>query len=248
MACSKDDHPKVGEDTANFIPQVGKTYSYRQELEEGEHIVFTRSISGSKDSTGFKVYNLRTRMVYDDIAIEVNNGMYVNGSKTVQVQHQPEQWGYLLKLLERSFESQGMDVEIKSHTAQGFPVYSEWDNKQEEGALLRFIGPQKQSLSVSYEGTTAGQPVDLGLTVSMEQQNGRVVAVEEITVPAGKFKCSKYEYKVRNGLEIKVDGVSFGNTEEEATVQVWLAHGVGVVKEISVTNGDVSTYELTEIK
>lgn len=81
ISCNKkkDDNPDPGGNggnkTDNYIPTQNHKYNYNIVMEDKTTHSFVTWISDVKDSSGLKVYNMRTRLNIDDIEVITNTGM-----------------------------------------------------------------------------------------------------------------------------------------------------------------------------
>ena len=103
--------------------------------------------------------------------------------------------------------------------------------------LLRI--PNK--LTVGYQLPLGEMIVDLGgFRVKSTVTENEVVDREEITTPAGTFKC----YVVKQTSSGRIMGI-----KSETTQKNWYARGIGSVKTETYSNGELASYmTLTEMK
>ena len=103
--------------------------------------------------------------------------------------------------------------------------------------LLRI--PNK--LAVGYQLPLGEMIVDLGgFRVKSTVTENEVIDREEITTPAGTFKC----YVVKQTYEGRVMGI-----KSSTTTKIWYARGIGMVKTESYNKGELfSTSVLTSMK
>jgi hypothetical protein len=96
-------------------------------------------------------------------------------------------------------------------------------------------------LAVGYKLPLGEMTVDLGgLRVKSTITENEVVDREEITTPAGTFKC----YVVKQTSEGRVMGI-----KSSTTIKTWYARGIGAVKTDTYSKGDlVSSSVLTSMK
>lgn len=96
-------------------------------------------------------------------------------------------------------------------------------------------------LAVGYKLPLGDIYVDLGgFRVKSTITENEVVAREELTTPAGTFKC----YVVQQTSEGRVMGI-----KSETTLKVWYARGIGQVKTETYSKGELfSSSVLTSIK
>ena len=103
--------------------------------------------------------------------------------------------------------------------------------------LLRI--PNK--LAVGYQLPLGEMIVDLGgFRVKSTVTENEVIDREELTTPAGTFKC----YVVKQTYEGRVMGI-----KSETTTKIWYARGIGMVKTETYSKGDLfSSTVLTSMK
>ena len=96
-------------------------------------------------------------------------------------------------------------------------------------------------LAVGYKLPLGEMTVDLGgLRVKSTITENEVVDREEITTPAGTFKC----YVIKQTSEGRVMGI-----KSSTTIKTWYARGIGAVKTETYSKGDlVSSSVLTSMK
>ena len=96
-------------------------------------------------------------------------------------------------------------------------------------------------LAVGYKLPLGEMIVDLGgLRVKSTITENEVVDREEITTPAGSFKC----YVVKQTSEGRVMGI-----KSSTTIKTWYARGIGAVKTETYSKGDlISSSVLTSMK
>lgn len=96
-------------------------------------------------------------------------------------------------------------------------------------------------LAVGYKLPLGEMMVDLGgFRVKSTITENEVVDREEITTPAGAFKC----YVVKQTSEGRVMGI-----KSSTTIKTWYARGIGMVKSETYSKGDlISSSVLTSLK
>ena len=96
-------------------------------------------------------------------------------------------------------------------------------------------------LAVGYQLPLGEMIVDLGgFRVKSTVTENEVVDREEITTPAGTFKC----YVVKQTSSGRIMGI-----KSETTQKSWYARGIGAVKTETYSNGELVSYmTLTEMK
>ena len=74
------------------------------------------------------------------------------------------------------------------------------------------------------------------MTITVTVSNRQVAAMEDLTTPAGTFKCAKVTYDVES---------KFGFIKVKASGEEWYAEGAGLVKSTTLDKkGKVETYQL----
>lgn len=96
-------------------------------------------------------------------------------------------------------------------------------------------------LAVGYKLPLGEMIVDLGgFRVKSTITENEVIDREEITTPAGSFKC----YVVKQTSEGRVMGI-----KSETTIKTWYARGIGVVKQETYSKGELfGSSMLTSLK
>lgn len=239
VGCKKDKGDAASLQEApkdTFIPRLNTKYEYRI-AEEGVAVATaTKWIDGGKDSSGIKVYNLHTNVAspYGDMALD--NSLYVANGKTYTGFNMPDAWYALVTELKKT---PGIEV-IEARTT-GFPGYMVMENSIKEGSKLTWEIPGKTGQYLKYLQKSSGSNITLEMTQEITQLPGSAVMVENITVPAGTFTCSKFVYNSSQRQEIKMDnGLKMVRIGTE-NVALWMAHGIGVIKQENTTDFDGAT-------
>ena len=131
----------------------------------------------------------------------------------------------------------GTTMEVRNGNAMISMGQGDIDLTATDPELLRI--PNK--LAVGYKLPLGEMIVDLGgFRVKSTITENEVVAREEITTPAGTFKC----YVVQQTSEGRVMGI-----KSSSTIKTWYARGIGQVKMETYSKGDlVSSSVLTSMK
>lgn len=230
-ACKKDKgDPALLEEAPKdtFIPRMNTKYEYRISEDGVATATATKWIDGGKDSSGIKLYNLHTNIAspYGDMALD--NKLYVASGKTYTSFNMPDAWFALVAELKKN-----PGVEVIEARTTGFPGYMIMENSLKEGSKLTWEVPGKTGQYLKYIQKASGSNVTM--TQEITQEPGTVTAVETITVPAGSFNCSKFVYNTSQKQEISVDGGQKMVRTGTENLTVWMAHGIGVVKQEAVT-------------
>lgn len=154
----------------------------------------------------------------------LDNRIFALNGKTYNEIKLPEAWATAINLL----KSMPNTTVTKAETF-GFPAFITMENAIKDGSILMVAG-----------NTTQGQHIDYvsnGNTASMEQLLSTSLGtaiVETIEVPAGSFVCNRFTYSNTSNTTITTkDGTYTGDGVENVTL--WVAHGIGIVKEESVS-------------
>ena len=128
-------------------------------------------------------------------------------------------------------------MEVRNGTAMISMGQGDIDLTATDPELLRI--PNK--LAVGYQLPLGEMIVDLGgFRVKSTVTENEVIDREEITTPAGTFKC----YVVKQTYEGRVMGI-----KSSTTTKIWYARGIGMVKTESYNKGELfSTSVLTSMK
>lgn len=248
ISCGKKDDKNPdpggngGNKTENYIPAQNHKYNYNIIMEDKTTHSFVTWISDVKDSSGLKVYNMRTRLNIDDIEVITNTGMVSVNGQTVTQFDMPALWR---KAIEDMKSQEG--VTILEATPKGFPAYEIFDNAMVAGSKLTYKGPAEQGQYIKY--VTAAEDGDtIELFQKIIYQPGQVTSVENITVPGGTFKCSRWTAKSDARVIMKMNGQQISSTLTHEEREFWNAYGVGIVKAISVSAGDSTVTTLQSIE
>ncbi|MDQ0105195.1 hypothetical protein J2T02_000278 [Chitinophaga terrae (ex Kim and Jung 2007)] len=242
-ACKKDknktDDPGGGNNKEeSYIPENNKKYVY--ELTGGDETMnMTTWVAGSKDSAGLKVYYVATKAVSEDIEVTSNSSTFVTNGKTVYGMNIPEFWYKAIADL----IANGYTVE--ESTMIGYPAYRLYENPMEVGRKLTFQGEAEQGLRLKLK-TEDGQTLELTQTV--KYYGGEVKAVEDITVPAGKFKCTKFVNEYDTRIVLKLGQTVMTDETHRTQETTYMAHKIGPVKTVSVSEGETTTTQLKAIQ
>jgi hypothetical protein len=220
--CKKDKTDTKDTAPANFIPQKNKTYTYNIENADGSTGKATVSITGTKDSSGITVYKQTTVVEASGQALVLNNNLFDLKGKTYTELKVPEAWYTTVAMFNAL-----PNITVTKTEVFGYPAYLTMENALKDGSIIAATGALIQGQRIEF--TNNGQPG------SMQQeivQLGGIAKVETVNVPAGSFTCNKFSYIVATKITNKAGQNQYtGNGSEEITV--WMAHGIGMVKQQS---------------
>ncbi len=207
---------------ATFIPAKNKKFLYTIKSDGSGSGTATQWITGERDSAGIKVFNLHTVIESANTTMPLDNKMFAIKGKTYNEIAVPEMWQQIIKVLEAMPNTTVSKAELF-----GFPAYQTMENALKDGSRISLDGPLLQGQRIDY--------VTNGTACSMTQEllyMSGLAKVEQITVPAGTFTCNKFSYEVDMKITTKHgEGEETGNGNEKITV--WMAHGIGIVKQES---------------
>ncbi|MCK7554908.1 hypothetical protein MKQ70_07775 [Chitinophaga sedimenti] len=204
----------------------------------------TKWVLGTRDSAGYKVFNVRTHISMTDGNMDVDNLHLDAKNKTIVEMVMPDMWNDVIDALRSQ-----PNVQVLEATPTGFPHYMFMDNIIKENSVMTFQGNAGQpGQYIKYAITSAGTTTTMEVTQTVQYKPGKVVAVETITVPGGSFVCSKWQYAMDNTQEFKQNGNFLTSKSFHEDITLWTAHGVGVVKSVNVTETGESTTQLIKIE
>ncbi|MCD2423266.1 hypothetical protein LQ567_10885 [Niabella pedocola] len=216
------DDPKNPEKAGNFIPARNKKFIYKVESDGGTTGTVTQNISGSKDSSGIAVYNLHAVVQFKDSSLTMDNKIFTLNGKTYTEIKVPDAWYKYVELFGKM-----PNIKVTKAAVSGYPAYLIMQNALKEGSVITVDGPLAQEQLIEYTNN--------GKFGSSRQEIGQAPGsgtVETIKVPAGSFVCNKFSYEVITKITSKVESKEeTANGSEKITV--WMAHGVGMVKQES---------------
>jgi hypothetical protein len=222
QAAEDFDDPQNSDNTSGFIPGGNRKYIYSVETDGGAGGTVTQRVSGTRDSSGITVYNLQSVIQASGASMTLNNNLFVIGGKTYTEIKVPDAWYQNVALL-----NQMPNVRVTKAVVSGYPAYMVMDHALKDGSKIAISGPPVQEQLIEY--TSSGNPGSVKQEIVHIAGTGKV---ETIKVPAGSFVCSRFSYEVATTITTRV-----GNIQETANgnekVTVWMAQGIGMVKQQS---------------
>ncbi|WP_300598445.1 hypothetical protein [Niabella sp.] len=224
--CEQDssniDDPKEPAKAGNFIPAKNKKFIYKVEGDGGTEATVTQNITGSKDSSGITVYNLHALVETGGTSMTMDNRLFALGGKTYTEIKVPDAWYQYVELFGKM-----PNVKVTRAEVTGYPAYRVMQNALKDGSTITTEGPSAQEQLIEY--TSNGQSGSSKQEIAAVTGSGKV---ETIKVPAGSFVCNKFSYDVGTRITSKIgDKQETANGNEKITI--WMAHGVGMVKQES---------------
>ncbi|SKB60968.1 TapB family protein [Dyadobacter psychrophilus] len=247
LASCKDDKDNVKPDDGNppaedkaFLPEKDQIYTYRILDSDGEKSSSTLQVVNTKDSSGIAVYDIENVIQEGRVFVTTRSRAFSKGGLTTNEMLHEDAVHALYDIVNEF-------AEIEDVTMSGFPQKQVLENKGTVGSNVTF---GKDPLKV-----------DMALLIPIDEQNkieadwettltyldGKATKQEEITTPAGTFKCTKWEYKYEMHIKLSSLFIPVEETEDVCTVELWTAPGVGIVKSIETVGEDSSTTELQKI-
>ncbi|WP_293302537.1 hypothetical protein [Pedobacter sp. UBA4863] len=190
----------------------------------------TKWINGGKDSAGIQVYNLHTNIVAQGMDMALDNSLYIANGKTYMGFNMPDAWYAFVSELKRM-----PNVVVEEAKTTGFPGYMVMENVIRENSILTWEIPGITGQYLRYIQKQGESNTSFEVTQKILQNPGAVEAVETITVPAGTFVCSKFVYTSSQEQIIKGSGNTPISRNGTDNVTLWVAHGVGVVRQENKT-------------
>lgn len=209
--------------SGTFIPEANKKFRYKVET-EGDVATATQWITERMDSSGIAVFNVHTDFQSDGFLITMDNRTFSLAGKTYTELKVPDAWQMSINLL-----NQMPDTKVTKAELFGFPAFITMDNPIRDGSVLEKVGSPEQGQRVSY--VSHGEVASMEQVITLEPGTA---TVETIEVPAGSFVCNRFSYVNRQKITTTTkDNQYTGDGEEKITV--WMAHGVGMVKQQSAS-------------
>jgi len=210
------------EKAANFIPEKNKKFIYKIETEDGGSGTVEQWITGSKDSSGITVYNLRATVQAGEGALTMDNKLFTLNGKTYTEIKVPDAWYQYVALFNNL-----PNITVTKAEVHGYPAYMVMQNALKDGSTITTDGPLVQEQLIEY--TNNGTPGSSRQEITQITGSGKV---ETVKVPAGSFVCNKFSYEVATRITSK-SGPQQETANGSEKITVWMAHGVGMVKQES---------------
>lgn len=241
----KDNDPIKSEgepaDPTAVIPAKGKKYTYKVIEEDGSISSEVVRVKNTSDSAGLSVSYIETLVQSGQNQTIMDWKAYSKGGVTTNEMAIPAAFSALTE----PFEALGI---IKDLKITGFPQMQQLENKAAIGSKMTFKGGDiKLYVKLEVPGEE-GENIVVEVRSTLSYDDGVLVKIEELTTPAGKFTCSKWEYGYTNITEIFYNGQEGEQFNEQRQVTEWTAPGVGVVKSIESFLFEESVTELQKIE
>ena len=231
-ACETDEgeigvDPTPVAENLNFIPTKGHRNVYNV-VSDGSAAQATRWISAETDSMGINVSTMNTEISAFGQAILLNDNIFSIKGKTYTEIKIPDAWYMSINMLDAL-----PDIDVTKTEIIGYPAYITMDNVIGTESVLEVDGPIQQEQHVYY--------TDHEKKGTMKQilllHPGKAI-VETVTVPAGNFVCNKFAYQITKTITINVEGHT-DTMDAVENITLWVAHGVGMVKQESFSESAV---------
>ncbi|WP_131694678.1 TapB family protein [Dyadobacter tibetensis] len=232
--------PGTPNESTAFIPSKDKKYTYKIVEEDGSTTMEYLRVKSVKDSSGLAVSYLESKLIADEDTVILDWKAYSTAAVTTY------EISYANTLLEVQDLLSQMG-EVLEFNITGFPNRRLMENKIQEGSKLTFQGdPIKLTAKIKSEDND--EPVIVEMEATVTYKNGTVTKVENITTPAGTFKCSKWSYGYTSIVKFFINGQLFDTSTDVYTIEEWTSPGIGRVKT-EETFGDIfSKSELQKIE
>lgn len=246
IACKDDDNPNPdGGDNGGtekaFIPTKDKSYIYKITDSDGETGDMITKIVSTKDSAGMDVHTINNFVRENEEERTFISKAYAKSGTTIN------ELPYPLAMKEMVNEINDIAY-ISDFKVTGFPQFQYLENNGKVNSALTFKGDpikvlMELEIPVGDEGSVIGK-----LEARMTYKNGKAVAEESVTTPAGNFNCTKWEYTYEVYTKFETEVTQPDITTETVNVTLWTAPGVGVVKSIEKGDDGSSTTELRKVE
>ncbi|GGM76786.1 hypothetical protein GCM10010967_05490 [Dyadobacter beijingensis] len=245
-ACKDDDNPNPdggdgGGTEKAFIPSKDKRYIYKITDSDGADGDIITKVASTKDSAGLVVHTIENFVRENEEERTFISKAYAKGGTTTNVLPYP--------IALKELQNQINDIAyISKFNVTGFPQYQFLENNGKVNSALTFQGdPIKVIMELEIpagdEGSVLGK-----LEARMTNKNGKAVAEESVTTPAGNFNCTKWEYSYEVYMKFETEVTEPEITTETIQVTLWTAPGVGIVKTIEKSEDGTSTTELRKVE
>lgn len=213
----------------NYIPRVNTKYHYSV-IEDGVNIgTAEKRVISSRDSSSIKLYNLRTDLQFAEGGMTLYNEIYDANARTYTQVNMPDAWYLIIEELRKN-----PDIIIDEARVTGFPYFMVMDNALVEGSNLTWEIPEDPGQIIKYRRKDAEHLV-FQMKQTLLHQPTKAAAVESVTVPAGTFVCTKYIYEIAQDQTLSLNGEPVVTITGTETVTIWMAHGIGLVKQENTT-------------
>jgi hypothetical protein len=247
FASCKDDKDDVKPDDGNpatedkaFLPKKDEVYTYRITDSDGTKSSSVMKVTNVKDSSGISVYNIENVIQEGNVFVTTRNRAFSKDGLTTYEMFYEDALNALYADTEEFAVIE--DVEMK-----GFPHKQILENKGTVGSSISFSkDPMEINLALLIP-IDEDDSVEAELETKIAYLDGKATKQETITTPAGTFNCSKWEYKYEMSMKLTSLFIPVEEREAVFTVELWTAPGVGIVKTVETSDGDVSTTELQKI-
>lgn len=245
-ACKDDDDPNPdgGNDGGTekaFIPSKDKSYVYKITDSDGTAGEMITKILSTKDSAGMEVHTINNFVRENEEDRTFISKAYAKGGTTTNELPYP----VAMKELVNEINDVAYISDLK---ITGFPQFQYLENNGKVNSALTFKGDpikviMELEIPVGEEGSVVGK-----LEARLTYKNGKAVAEESVTTPAGNFNCTKWEYSYEVYTKFETEVTEPDIKTELVNVTLWTAPGVGIVKSIEKGDESTSTTELRKVE
>lgn len=249
VSCKKGSELKDDDDidtpdfSSTYIPQPGFVYTYKLTTERGETYQILKGNYGIKDSIGIKVSDIRSILTIGAETINQRYKMYDLDGFTITETYLMSEWdSYVNQMRELYAEDGGAVLEC---TTTGLPFSMFMDKYPQVGSVLKFSKPTTNLyLKVRSSRDT---PDILETKQTITRYDGTAVRLEKLSIPAGEFDCTVWEYEVHNKVELFRNGVLTNTLNTKDKITLWTKLGIGDVLVTTENEEGISTVELVRI-
>ncbi|TLV00710.1 TapB family protein [Dyadobacter luticola] len=234
-----ENNPPVAEKA--FIPEKNKTYSYKISDSDGGVSNSVLRVTSVKDSSGIPVSHIENVIEEEDDKIILNYRAFSHGGHTTNELSIPAGFNSMQQYVQEF-------AYIDDYELSGFPQVQVFDNKGTVDSKVTFsTKPVKMHLELTIP-VSEEESIPAQMDCTIQYADGKAIAQENITTPAGTFNCTKWLYSYELYGKLTAGQSAPEEVRVVYTVTEWTAPGVGVVKSVEASGEDVTTTELQKIQ
>lgn len=222
MGCQRQKPEDEAPATAGYYPTAGKRYVY--ELARPSGLPYAREesrVTHTVDSAGLTVSNITTTTTFDD-------GSDITDSILAHYENSRTHWVLAGTDLYRRWKIYESKEDVLELRLSGYPQSIVFHHGVPAGERLEFPGGP-----VVLYRKEAGQARIYETWDAVQYSDGRFLAQQNITTPAGTFHCTQWQYEQKLSHRIDYWGVPSPEVNTVIEQTLWLAEGIGVVKQRS---------------
>jgi hypothetical protein len=242
FSCNSDKpvEPGIVAEKNAIIPAKNQKYVYKITDADGGVSSAVTKVTSVKDSAGLAVSHIENVIKNDAAeATILTKAFSQNGVTTNELSYPPLLTDFVAQI--------SAVAQIDKFEVTGFPHYQKLENKGTVNSSMTFEG-KPITVYLKLKVGDGEEQIDAEIRVKVTYAAGKVVKEENLTTPAGKFDCSKWEYSYEMESTVSTAGRPAETTKEKVDVAVWTAPGIGIVKSQESSASGVETTELQKIE